>query len=158
MDSKHQGPPRRAHSQNLHSTLAKALQEQKSLRQETGADRPAPLPYLGGSTDSCTQAAGSRSPRTSELDRDARRSQASLRPPGEPLRRRVPGASPWGAEPVKPAHLGTPRGARGRASPGEPDGSLLCARAGVELPWRRPWSPNLSCWGGHRAGRHQARS
>lgn len=127
MDSKHQGPPRRAHSQNLHSALAKAPQEQ-SLRQETGADVPAPLPYLGGSTDSCTQAAGSRSPRTSsEPDMDARRSLASLRPPGEPLHARVPGASPWGRSLCEPRPPQTPPGARGRGSPGEPRWSPPCS-------------------------------
>lgn len=114
MDSKHQGPPRRAHSQNLH--LALAPQEQ-SLPREAGLDGLAPLPYPGGSasTGSCSEVAGSRSPRTSSEPDGGRAAKVSLRPPREPLRGRVPGGSPRGrslCEPRPPrdslARLGDP--------------------------------------------------
>lgn len=119
MDSKHRGPRKRSHSQNLLSALATAPQEQ-SRQQETGCDRPAPLPYLGwsargrASTGSLQRGRGQPEPK--DIVR-AGRGRAAPRLVSR-FAGRAPGGSPRGRSLCEPR---PPRGLPGRSA-GKPAG------------------------------------
>lgn len=119
MDSKHRGPRKRSHSQNLHSALATTPQEQ-SRQQETGCDRPAPLPYLGwsargrASTGSLQRGRGQPEPK--DIVR-AGRGRAAPRLVSR-FAGLAPGGSPRGRSLCEPR---PPRGLPGRSA-GKPAG------------------------------------